>query len=411
MAVKDYNTNADLNTTISGINIAEGCPPSGINNAIRQLMADVKEEQEAKEAQAEAQAIRDAAQDAAISAAQNAANASLISTVIEDGELVLTYGNGTVKRESLPGGLPLGTPMPYTGKDVPAGFLRADGSTYTNMQAAFPEFYTWVKNSGLTVALADYALVEGSCGFYGIDESTGTVRMPTLAAGVFGTVEAGKYGQAVQAGLPGLTGSFTFDRVEKVSGAQGAFTSTRRTDIGSNSYSFPAGTQVGHTIGFDASLSNPIYGNSDTVQPSHVKYPWVISVYNAAVAPSVAQAGEFIGLLDGKADVNLGNVTDEGKAAAVSWGMPDYSAGIAVGRDINFTAPSSGFWLLSCEVGKSANVNVYINDVLRTVFTYSSAAFNSGATSFLVAKGDVLKFTGGASGYYIHSDFYPLKGA
>ena len=42
MAVSDYNTNPDLNTAISGINIAEGCPPSGINNAIRQLMADVK---------------------------------------------------------------------------------------------------------------------------------------------------------------------------------------------------------------------------------------------------------------------------------------------------------------------------------------------------------------------------------
>lgn len=42
MSVSDYNTDPDLNTTISGINIAEGCPPSGINNAIRQLMADVK---------------------------------------------------------------------------------------------------------------------------------------------------------------------------------------------------------------------------------------------------------------------------------------------------------------------------------------------------------------------------------
>ena len=43
MAVKDYKTNPDENTTISGINIAEGCPPSGINNAIHQLMADVKQ--------------------------------------------------------------------------------------------------------------------------------------------------------------------------------------------------------------------------------------------------------------------------------------------------------------------------------------------------------------------------------
>lgn len=42
MAIADYNTDPDLNVDISGINIAEGCPPSGINNAIRQMMADVK---------------------------------------------------------------------------------------------------------------------------------------------------------------------------------------------------------------------------------------------------------------------------------------------------------------------------------------------------------------------------------
>lgn len=42
MAVSDYNTDPNLNLDISGNNIAEGCPPSGINNAIRQMMADVK---------------------------------------------------------------------------------------------------------------------------------------------------------------------------------------------------------------------------------------------------------------------------------------------------------------------------------------------------------------------------------
>ena len=42
MSVADYNTDPDSNTSISGINVAEGCPPSGINNAIRQMMADVK---------------------------------------------------------------------------------------------------------------------------------------------------------------------------------------------------------------------------------------------------------------------------------------------------------------------------------------------------------------------------------
>lgn len=48
MGVKDYDLNPDNNRQINGINIAEGCPPSGINNAIRQLMADVKADRDAQ---------------------------------------------------------------------------------------------------------------------------------------------------------------------------------------------------------------------------------------------------------------------------------------------------------------------------------------------------------------------------
>jgi hypothetical protein len=42
MAIKDYSATPANNGTISGINIAEGCQPSGINDAIRQQMADLK---------------------------------------------------------------------------------------------------------------------------------------------------------------------------------------------------------------------------------------------------------------------------------------------------------------------------------------------------------------------------------
>lgn len=40
--VTDYSTTPGNNTSISGINIAEACPPGGLNNAFRQLMADVR---------------------------------------------------------------------------------------------------------------------------------------------------------------------------------------------------------------------------------------------------------------------------------------------------------------------------------------------------------------------------------
>jgi hypothetical protein len=41
--ISEFDTNPDNNTDINSINIAEGCAPSGINNAIRQLMADLKD--------------------------------------------------------------------------------------------------------------------------------------------------------------------------------------------------------------------------------------------------------------------------------------------------------------------------------------------------------------------------------
>lgn len=48
MPIKDYSTTASNNTAINGINIAEGCAPSNINNAIRQLMADLADKQALK---------------------------------------------------------------------------------------------------------------------------------------------------------------------------------------------------------------------------------------------------------------------------------------------------------------------------------------------------------------------------
>lgn len=42
MAVTDYSTTPASNTTISGINIDEGMTPANVNNAIRQMMADVR---------------------------------------------------------------------------------------------------------------------------------------------------------------------------------------------------------------------------------------------------------------------------------------------------------------------------------------------------------------------------------
>lgn len=42
MAFSDWSTTASLNTTVGGISIAEGCPPSNLNNAEREMMAELR---------------------------------------------------------------------------------------------------------------------------------------------------------------------------------------------------------------------------------------------------------------------------------------------------------------------------------------------------------------------------------
>jgi hypothetical protein len=42
MAVQDWDNDPNLNITIDGINIAEGCPPQNVNNGLRSIMAGVR---------------------------------------------------------------------------------------------------------------------------------------------------------------------------------------------------------------------------------------------------------------------------------------------------------------------------------------------------------------------------------
>ena len=41
--ISEWSSTPGNNTDIDGINIAEGCAPSGINDAIREMMAQVKD--------------------------------------------------------------------------------------------------------------------------------------------------------------------------------------------------------------------------------------------------------------------------------------------------------------------------------------------------------------------------------
>lgn len=203
-------------------------------------------------------------------------------------------------------------------QDNPGGLPLFTGETISNAEQLYPDFYTWVANhSALQISAADYetALTTyGECPKYVIDTTNKTIRLPLLknyvkmANTTDGITQNG-------AGLPNITGSVTpmggnLDgyNIRNNNSGEGALSITS-ANVTAKTGGLTSSTYDVGKINIDASLSNSIYGNSNTVTPAHTTlYPWVCA-YNATIPASTAQAAEFQQALTGKADTNLSNVT------------------------------------------------------------------------------------------------------
>lgn len=97
-----------------------------------------------------------------------------------------------------------------------------------------------------------------------IDKSAETIRLPLIVNPIKGVTDLSQLAKMIEAGLPNITGNL-IDLIGGInSSSNGAFVQTRKENgklYGTNSG--PNWTD----FNFDASKSNSIYGNSDTVQP------------------------------------------------------------------------------------------------------------------------------------------------
>lgn len=161
---------------------------------------------------------------------------------------------------------PIGSIIAYGGNTPPDGYLLCDGSevsrtTYSKLFAAIGTTYG-TGNGSTTFNLPNLIdrFVEGS-------NTPGTVK---------------------EAGLPNITGSFDLgDRRTHVDNPTGAF--YKKTDSPSSNWSEMSAT-TGNTfgVGFNATRSNLIYGNSITVQPPSVTVIYCIKYQNTI---TTAEAG------------------------------------------------------------------------------------------------------------------------
>lgn len=149
------------------------------------------------------------------------------------------------------GYVPIGVVFPYCATTPPVNYLICDGSLYE--KTAYPELYSIIGNA------------------FGGDNTTFAV--PNLTDRfIQGGTNVGEY---VEAGLPNIEGVFaaTSNRDNTPQTFTGSF---ERNEYNASALTGSGSGWGNQTISFDASRSNSIYGNSDTVQPPSVVLLYII---------------------------------------------------------------------------------------------------------------------------------------
>lgn len=157
-----------------------------------------------------------------------------------------------------------------------------------------------------TCSLSDYQTeltTYGQCGKFVITDTY--VKLPTITKFIEGLSDISNLATNVAAGLPNIKG--TADLHLNKGARTGAYGDTSR---GGYAVSWQNNTfWAGSGMDFDASLYNPIYGNSTTVQPPSVKYPYYIVIGNVLVNQINIDINNALNEINNKADKNLNNVT------------------------------------------------------------------------------------------------------
>ena len=235
----------------------------------------------------------------------------------------------------------------------------------------------------------------GTCGKFVYEEATHSVRLPRLAGFIEGTVDSQNLGSITQAGLPNITGTATAPADAGASPGYYPFKTGAFYSPDSNTrfqaYSgWTSTTDPAFAIGFDASRSNSIYGNSSTVQPQSVKVFYYIVVATATKTPVSANIDNVVTSLNNKADKDLTNLNTTGKTKICNYPMPSstYDTLVLGASETTYTAPANGYFLFSFAGGGLSYYGLH-GPTLRTAWVCEVATY--GGALYLPAKeGDVI---------------------
>lgn len=180
--------------------------------------------------------------------------------------------------------IPVGTILPTTGAiDESLGYQRyANGQLIANVSSQAPDLVKFLEfqeahapnllcsETEWQTALTLSTL--GQVGKYVWNKEEDSVRIPRIV-NIQGMMDMNTVGNMVEAGLPNITAT-VIARVSTENSAEGATSGYRFSDWGLQN----SNNTTAWRTQFNASLSNPIYGNSNTVQEESILYPYVLQI-------------------------------------------------------------------------------------------------------------------------------------
>lgn len=316
--------------------------------------------------------------------------------------------------------LPIGMIFPSAIELTDARFHLLDGGTIAK-EGIYAEFATMLEalypNGDYTETQYTNDLNQyGQCGHFVIGADT--VRLPKITKFIEGLDDISNIGTSLEAGLPNITGERHLAWGDTSGG--GIIMDVKEDDLNSALYASSYGSTGWHAntsttgpsssylnaLSIDASRSNQVYGNSDTVQPQSTQYPYYIvlaSGYKTDVPIDIDKISTDLNnkaskdALETKANKDASNIGTTlwkeklnsyfgaGRYVTIGWNT---SAG-----DQQYTAPANGYICFSGAIEWGANGRIRVgvwrdNDF---VFSVGDTVFNQFGFFFPVRKGDVVQ--------------------
>lgn len=240
-------------------------------------------------------------------------------------------------------GLPVGFEYFTMNPNIPAGSLPLQGGLYSRL--AYPDLWEWVqKQTGYLKAESEWRELAVSNGgnvpFYSKGDGTTTFRVPALKCWVKGANSISEIGGYLAAGLPNIEGQLGLCGTEKrFSTTSGAFS----TNNGAMEYGADHSKADGLIADFDASLSNPIYGSSDTVQPPSIVGMWLVKAYGTTTnvgSVDVSNIASGLTLLETRFSTDITPIRLGGTGATTAY---DARSNLGVDVDV-FLADATLLW-------------------------------------------------------------------